>query len=222
MFWEFDYAGSFYEGFARVKKDGKWGYINTKGEQIVECEFYGGWYFNDFKDFNEGFASVKKDYKWGYINTKGEQAIECKFDGAGGFEEGCAVVEKDGKYGYINTKGEQVIECKFDCAWNFSEGFAKVKKDGEYGYINSKGCFVIFDESKNEIEVFDKAIDRSNNTFYLSRLGDKFGLLDENFNVVIKNSIYGKFEVLQRINETTFLIKIAERDIFVDSEWNFR
>ena len=61
--------------------------------------------------------------------------------------------------------------------------------------------------------MFDRAIDRSKSTFYLSRLGDKFGLLDENFSVVIKNSIYGKFEVLQRINETTFLIKIAERDL---------
>lgn len=60
--------------------------------------------------------------------------------------------------------------------------------------------------------------DFASDFFYLSRLGDKFGLLDENFNVIIKNSIYGKFEVLQRINETTFLIKIAERDFFVDSE----
>ena len=77
-------------------------------------------------------------------------------------------------------------------------------------------------KAKNEIDVPDKAIDRSNNTFYLSRLGDKFGLLDENFSVVVKNSIYGKFEVLQRINETTFLIKIAERELFVDSEGNFR
>ncbi|MBE9862667.1 ribonuclease [Campylobacter concisus] len=64
--------------------------------------------------------------------------------------------------------------------------------------------------------------DFASDFFYLSRLGDKFGLLDENFSVVIKNSIYGKFEVLQRINETTFLIKIAGRDVFVDSEGNFR
>ena len=173
-------------------------------------------------NFNEGFSAVLKDGKCGYINTKGEQIIECKFDDAYYFNEGFARVEKDGKYGYINTKGEQIVECKFDNGGDFNEGFAVVKKDGKCGYINTKGCSVIFDESKNEIEVFDKAIDRSNNTFYLSRLGDKFGLLDENFNVVVKNSIYGKFEVLQRINETTFLIKIAGRDIFVDSEGNFR
>ena len=181
------------------------------------------WEFDYVCEFKEGFAPIEKDGKWGYINTKGEQAIECKFDVALGFNEGLAPVYKDGKYGYINTKGEQAIECKFDDAKYFYEGFAVVKKDGKWGYINTKGYSVIFDKSKNEImEVFDKVLDRSNNTFYLSRLGDKFGLLDENFSVVIKNSIYGKFEVLQRINETTFLIKIAERDIFVDSEGNFR
>ena len=180
------------------------------------------WGFDDARDFKEGFASVKKDGKYGYINTKGEQIIECKFDYACDFSEGFARVQKDYKWGYVNTKGEQIVECKFDDVWSFNEGFAGVAKDGKWGYINTKGCFVIFDESKNEIEVLDKAIDRSNNTFYLSRLGDKFGLLDENFNVVVKNSIYGKFEVLQRINKTTFLIKIAERELFVDSEGNFR
>ena len=110
----------------------------------------------------------------------------------------------------------------FDDVSIFKEGLAAVYKDGKWGYINTKGCFVIFDKSKNEIGVLDKAIDRSNNTFYLSRLDNKFGLLDEKFNVIIKNSIYGKFEVLQRINETTFLIKIAGRELFVDSEGNFR
>ena len=69
MFLEFDYAGNFNEGFSAVKKDGKWGYINTKGEQIVECKFDDAYYFN------EGFARVKKDGKWGYINTKGCSVI---------------------------------------------------------------------------------------------------------------------------------------------------
>ena len=54
MFWEFDDVGNFYEGFAWVKKDGKYGYINTKGEQIVECKFDG------VGDSYEGFAVVLK------------------------------------------------------------------------------------------------------------------------------------------------------------------
>ena len=176
------------------------------------------WGFDDARDFKEGFAAVKKDGKWGYINTKGEQIVECKFDGVGDFNEGFAAVKKDDRWGYINTKGEQIVKCKFDGVGDFNEGFAAVKKDRKWGYINTKGYPAFFDKSKNEIEVVDKVIDRSNNTFYLSRLGDKFGLLDENFNVIIKNSIYGKFEVFQRINETTFLIKIAGQDILVDSE----
>ena len=69
MFWEFDDVNYFDEGIAAVQKDGKCGYINTKGEQIVECKF------DDAYDFNEGFARVKKDGKWGYINTKGCSVI---------------------------------------------------------------------------------------------------------------------------------------------------
>ena len=65
----FDYVGDFCEGLASVEKDDKWGYINTEGEQIVECKF------DDAYDFNEGFARVKKDGKWGYINTKGCSVI---------------------------------------------------------------------------------------------------------------------------------------------------
>ena len=119
-------------------------------------------------------------------------------------------------------KNELEISKEFDEVNDFSGGWASVKKDGKYYKVNTSGNIIFYDENENLIEVLDKAIDRSNNTFYLSKLGDKFGLLDEKFNVIIKNSIYGKFEVLQRINETTFLIKIAGRDIFVDSEGNFR
>ena len=183
-------------------------------------------------DFSEGLAIVGKNGKWGYINTKYEQIIECKFDSAYDFKEGFARVEKDGKSYKINTSGnfivldeyknELEISKEFDEVNDFSDGLASVKKDGKYYKVNTSGNIIFYDENENLIEVLDKVIDRSNNTFYLSRLGDKFGLLDEKFNVIIKNSIYGKFEVLQRINETTFLIKIAERDLFVDSEGNFR
>ena len=45
MFWEFDCVCEFNEGFAAVKKYGRWGYINTKCEQIIECKFDDVGYF---------------------------------------------------------------------------------------------------------------------------------------------------------------------------------
>ncbi|WP_169943246.1 WG repeat-containing protein, partial [Campylobacter sp. RM15925] len=114
-----------------VKKDGKWGYINTKGEQVVECKFY------EVLGFIEGLAKVKKGLKQFTINNKGnfvvhdennnQMEISSKFDDVYDFSEGLAAVKKDGKWGYINAKGEQVVECKFDDVWyrGFSEGLAK-------------------------------------------------------------------------------------------------
>ena len=198
------------------EKDGKWGYVNTKGEQVIECKFDG------VSDFSEGLAAVKKDDNWGYVNTKGEQVVECKFDDAEGFNEGLARVEKDDKWGYINTKGEQVIECKFDDAWDFSEGLAMVKKGHKRFIINIKGDFVALKEDDSKIEITKEISDKSGNVFLLSKSDDKFGLLDTNHNVLIKNKLYGEFEVVQRMNENTFLIKMAEKEFFIDSNGDFK
>ena len=217
---EFDWISDFSEGLAKVEKDGKWGYINTKGEQVIECKF-------DYAEyFSEGLARVEKDGKSGYINTKGEQVIECKFDYAWGFSKGLALVEKDDKWGYINTKGEQVIECKFDEASGFSEGLAEVAKayesHRESRHVNTKGNFIVFDEDNNQIEAIKKVSDKSGNIFLLSNSDGKFGLLDANYNVLIKNKLYGEFEVVQRMNENTFLIKMAEKEFFIDSNGDFK
>ena len=103
--------------------DGKYGYVNAKGEQIIECKF------DEAHDFKESLARVKKDSKYGYINTKGnfvvndengnQIEISSKIDMVYDFSKGLARIKKDGKYGYINTKGEQIIECKFDSVGGF-------------------------------------------------------------------------------------------------------
>ncbi|WP_198400782.1 WG repeat-containing protein, partial [Campylobacter rectus] len=213
---KFDEAYSFTEDLAVVKKDGKYGYINTKGEQVIEFKF------DEAYSFTEDLAIVKKDGKYGYINTKGEQIIECEFDEVGYFIEGLAAVKKDGKWGYINIKGEWVIECKFGYAHDFKKGLTEVMKDGQWVVINTKGNFIVFDEDNNQIEVIKEVSDKSGNVFLLSKSDDKFGLLDANYNVLIKNKLYGEFEVVQRMNENTFLIKMAEKEFFIDSNGDFK
>ena len=67
---KYDRLGIFSEGMAAVCKDGKWGYINTKGEEVIPVTidaFCVG-------RFSEGLAFVlyKEDGPFSVINTKGE------------------------------------------------------------------------------------------------------------------------------------------------------
>lgn len=134
---KYDELGEFSEGFAAVKKDGKWGFINTKGKDVIPCRYDGVY------SFSEGFAMVENEDKYGFINTKGQEVIPCKYDNVGCFSEGFATVMKDGGWGFINTKGEEIVPYKYDHAFPFSEGLALVEQHEKCGYINNKGEEVI-------------------------------------------------------------------------------
>jgi len=71
---QFDYADEFSEGFAKVKKNGKWGYINEKGKTVIPFQFAGA------SNFENGKAVVYKNGNLFYIDTKGRisDAIKTK------------------------------------------------------------------------------------------------------------------------------------------------
>ena len=69
---QFDHVYSFFEGFAPVEQNGKYGLVNTTGEVVVPC------IYDDAGRFYRGFAKVRKDGKWSIINAKGEVIVaEC-------------------------------------------------------------------------------------------------------------------------------------------------
>jgi hypothetical protein len=74
----------------------KWGYINTKGEEVIPLRFDYVW------PFSNGLALVFVDGKGGYINEKGEIVIAPRFGDARSFDaNGLAAVLVNGKWGYI-------------------------------------------------------------------------------------------------------------------------
>lgn len=127
----------FSEGYAAVCKDDKWGYINTKGKEIIQCQY------SDVNSFHEGYAAVCKDDKWGYVNTQGEELVKCQYSDAFPFYEGYAAVCKDDKWGYVNTEGKEIIQCQYSVVNCFFEGLAAVLKNGKWSYIDTKGEEVI-------------------------------------------------------------------------------
>lgn len=139
---QFEDARPFNGGFAPVKKNGLWGFIDKTGEFVIEPQF------EDFLAsdaayshlvFHEGLAAVKKDGKWGYIDSNGTVRVQFIWDSADQFSEGYAVVGSGGKYGYIDTSGQTVIPAQYDDANFFNNNAALVGVNGEYWLIGTDG-----------------------------------------------------------------------------------
>jgi hypothetical protein len=62
---QFDYAADFSEGLAAVQQDGRYGYIDTAGNWVVEPTY------TNAGRFSEGFARVQMENQWGFIDEKG-------------------------------------------------------------------------------------------------------------------------------------------------------
>lgn len=60
---QFDFAWDCVGGMAKIKKDGKIGYVNTSGDIVVEPTY------DDGSNFSEDLAAVKMNGKWGYIKN---------------------------------------------------------------------------------------------------------------------------------------------------------
>ena len=77
------------------------GYLNMKGEVVIEAQY------TQVSRFNDGLAAVRMEDKEGYINIDGEIIIPIKYNRARMFKNGSAFVSiGKNKSALINTKGE--------------------------------------------------------------------------------------------------------------------
>jgi len=80
-------VGVFADGLCRVKKDGRWGYIDTDSATVIAPRF------ERATDFSEDVAAVKLNGLYGYINRYGDFAISPRFNRAYPFRGGLARVQ---------------------------------------------------------------------------------------------------------------------------------
>ena len=149
----------FTDGLAPAATGGKWGYIDKRGDWVIEPQFEHAFGFKD------GLASVEVGGRWGFIDQKGKFVVNPQYDFIFGLSEGYAIFEIGkgsipgcgqycGYHGFIDTKGRVMVEAKFverpnpDGSWSspvhpFSEGLAAVKTDDGWGFIDPTGKMVI-------------------------------------------------------------------------------
>lgn len=145
-----------------VQREGKWGFVDKNGVEIIPCKY----------DLVENFLSKKDSItpvaigdKFGYVNMKGDITIAFDYEFAGRFSsKGLAPVVKNNKLGFINYKGETLIDFIYDPKYEINDGKVRIKdsfwlndtiaicKNGKWGLINDKGVEVfpfIFDNYVN-------------------------------------------------------------------------
>ena len=170
---EYESATNFYEGFAAVERNGKWGFINNKGEQIVDFIYQDVARFSNV--FSEGLASVKLNNKWGFINHEGQVKIDFVFDNTGVFSEGICEIYSKGKWGFINKAGFIAIKPEFERVSPFKKGLAKIwlhynESLWDYDYDSN-----FYQEDIDIQEVyFDEAYTMENDWYVINNNGNKF------------------------------------------------
>lgn len=139
---------NFKDGLAMVTLDGKHGFINTKGTEVIPLIYdaiFG-------ERFEHGLIKVEKQGLKGYIDKNGKEVIPVDFDYVSDISEGRIFVAKDNKLGMYDLDGNIIVPLTYDFApdyyrkrlrFYFSEGLAPVEKDGKWGYIDTSGNLVV-------------------------------------------------------------------------------
>lgn len=150
---EYDYLGSFGDGYAPAQRDGVYGYIDTAfHEEHFEFDYAGA--------FANKVAAVKKNEKWSLIDIKFKQITDYVYDEILVDSYGyCAmqnviVARKGNAYVFLDTDGKQLSSRSFDGAAMPAsrDGYIAVKLNGKWGFANLQGDMVIkeqFEEAKS-------------------------------------------------------------------------
>lgn len=159
---------SFHDSLACVLRDGKYGYINLKGEEVIPC------IYTYAQDFSNGVACVTINGKESFIDTKGKTTSP-KYSSTKQ-KQSLILKQHNKKYGYVDLIGNVVIPYKYDGAKDFSEGLAAVRNityiDGaevfsaiddevDWGFIDEKGKVVIpfkYSLPKDERALFSEGV----------------------------------------------------------------
>ena len=187
---KYDQLGVFSEGLAAVCKNNKWGYINTKGEEVIPCQFSCASLFKD------GLAAAGG----GYINTKGEIVISEVPEGFSGyFSEGLACIASF-KYKDYPEQCEQCFNTMI-----YTVDFIIIDKEGKeifqvktgnHSFMLGEGGMPVFDDVEENIPCFENgeiSIPFENKNVVYDRKGIK--VREEAYKYRVEEDISSKYNI---------------------------
>lgn len=131
----FTSISDFWNGYAVIERDGKFGLINESGSIVVEPTYDGIGVF----DSNGLYAPVKLGEEEYFIDKQGNRklASDKGYTNFGIFSEDVAPAVFDGMYGYVNDKFSHT-EFIWEYLGPMYNDMAAAKQNGKWGIINNK------------------------------------------------------------------------------------
>lgn len=146
-------VSDFHDGFAIVKMEGKYGYIDREG-QVIPPEYKSARYFKN------GLAPVKNK-KWGVIDAKGMTIVPDTYDDTGPYySDGLLAVKKDNKWGFIDTAGKEIVPPTYKSVHPlFAEGITAVQNDDKlWGFMDNTGKVTAAPQFKQILTPFSEGL----------------------------------------------------------------
>ena len=131
---------NFSEGLCPVSRNGKYGFIDVSGKEVIPCQWE--WVLK----FERGLAIILKKNNKGYdrrgvINHKGEIIVEPKYASIH-FIEGADLISTEGPVTLLNFKGEILQSDIFSVQLACKDNRLLISKNGNYGgyfFVDSLG-----------------------------------------------------------------------------------
>ena len=169
----------FAEGMALIIRNGKCGYIDASGNEVISCVY------EKARLFNNGVAPVKKS-KWYFIDKLGNivsKELVVDYDEVEMTDSKLWKVYYSGKYGLIDTNGQEIIPCVYENLYKLADGVWKADLD----YPNDK-CSLLIDDAGNQLSSnkYDDIYSwKRNHDVIAASQNSKCGLIDVRGNEIV-------------------------------------
>ncbi len=128
----FQEARPFINGYAAVKYNDKWGFINKSGLVIIDL------IYDEVKDFYKNVCCVKRDGLWQILTNQNEPISNNQYQDLGVFNSKYInVMSLTSGWGFIDTEGNVIKPFVYRNATPFVDGYSVVSEKDEYQLIDS-------------------------------------------------------------------------------------
>lgn len=156
--------------YVEIKIGGKWGFINIKGEFVLEPQFDNISFIKDDMiifskggelEISNGTYKLKKS-KWGMMNKNMQEIIPAKYDFLRLLDNGLFTARKkvgtDYKWALLSNKGIEITPFEYSYIYN-SEGNCLIANKGSRYETDANGCSDYYDGEWGYIDLEGKEID---------------------------------------------------------------